>query len=90
MAGKFFVVGGLGANGSPLASIEVYTPSNNSWTTFAQLPSARSEVGCAASGNNLIVAGGMTDLLTVESLLNGELAMRYQYWVANLTVQSCS
>ena len=56
-----FVVGGLGKNGSPLASIEVYTPSNNSWTTFAQLPSARSEVGCAASGNNLIVAGG--DLL---------------------------
>ena len=64
------MVGGLGSNGSPLASIEVYTPGNNSWTTFTQLPSARSDVGCAASGNNLIVAGGETDLKAMCSLLD--------------------
>ena len=57
-AGKFYVVGGLGSNGKPLASVEFYSPGNNSWNTFAQLPSARSDVGCAVSGNNIIVAGG--------------------------------
>lgn len=56
--GKLFVVGGLGMGGEALSSIEQYHPDNSSWTTFAQMPSARSDVGCAASGNNLIVAGG--------------------------------
>jgi hypothetical protein len=56
--GRMFVVGGLGASGTALNTIEVFQPTTKSWTTFAQLPSARSDVGCAASGNNLIVAGG--------------------------------
>ena len=56
--GKIFAVGGIGARGAQLDSIEVYNPSNNSWSNFAKLPSGRSGVGCAASQNNLIVAGG--------------------------------
>jgi len=57
--GNLFVVGGLGAGGKALSGIELYHPGNSSWTTFAQLPSARSDVDCAASGNNLVVAGGL-------------------------------
>lgn len=59
VAGKVFAIGGLGVGGQALSSIEVYTASNNSWTTFAQMPSGRSDLGCAASGQNIIVAGGM-------------------------------
>lgn len=56
--GKLFVAGGLGVNGQQLSSIEVFHPNNDSWTQFSSLPSGRSEIGCAASGNNLVVAGG--------------------------------
>ena len=56
--GQLFVAGGLGAGGQALSTIEIFHPSNNSWTTFARLPYARSNAGCAASGNKLIIAGG--------------------------------
>ena len=56
--GQLFVAVGLGAGGQALSSVEIFHPSNNSWTTFAQLPYARSNAGCAASGNKLIIAGG--------------------------------
>lgn len=69
VAGRFFVVGGLGTNGDSLSSIEVYTPSNNSWVTFAELPSGRSETGCAASGNNLVIAGGNSGLQSMQDSL---------------------
>ena len=53
-----FVAGGVGANGSALNSIEVFDPSKNSWSKFVSLPTARSQAGCAALGNSLLVAGG--------------------------------
>lgn len=58
MNGKVFAVGGVGSSGRQLDSIEVYQPSSNAWSSFVKLPSGRSGVGCAASKNNLIVAGG--------------------------------
>lgn len=56
--GKLFAIGGKGTSGTVLDSIEVYQPSSNSWSSFAKLPSGRSSLGCAASNNNIIIAGG--------------------------------
>ena len=43
-----YVVGGFNVNGVPLKSVEMYSPSHNSWTVVRPLPAARS--GLASVG----------------------------------------
>ncbi len=50
-----FALGGSDTNGSPLATVEVYDPSTNSWTTAAPMPTARVDLA-AVSVNGKIYA----------------------------------
>ncbi|KAK9803074.1 hypothetical protein WJX73_007021 [Symbiochloris irregularis] len=57
--GRLYVAGGIGQNGTVLASIEAYNPSNNSWSTVGRLPNAVSQAACSVLNSTLLaVAGG--------------------------------
>ena len=50
-----------GSNGTPLATVEAYTISTNSWTPKAALPQARSNLNGAGVINGVLyVAGGVS------------------------------
>lgn len=55
---QIYLMGGEGAKGAPLTSIEKYDPATNKWAKVADLPIARLEAACAAVGNTILIAGG--------------------------------
>ena len=57
--GVLYVVGGEVAFGSPLATVEAYTPGNNRWTAKAPLPAARSHLNAGVINGRLYAAGGL-------------------------------
>jgi N-acetylneuraminic acid mutarotase len=64
IGGRFYVVGGapcdhLGC--PPFATLEVYDPATDTWTTKAPMPTARLRAGAAVINGKLYVAGGSTD-----------------------------
>ncbi|MGA8112727.1 MAG: carboxypeptidase regulatory-like domain-containing protein [Actinocatenispora sp.] len=59
--GKFYVTGGWGASGDPVAKTEVYDPAADSWSTVAAAPKAYAGAGSAVLGGKLYSVGGCTD-----------------------------
>jgi N-acetylneuraminic acid mutarotase len=60
--GRIYAIGGVnGGNGSPsLNTVEVYTPSTNSWATVASMPTARAGLAAATGPDGRIYAVGDT------------------------------
>jgi N-acetylneuraminic acid mutarotase len=64
--GKFYVAGGVErASGAPQATLRVYNPVTNSWTTKAPMPNPRSWSAGAAAGGMVFVLGGLNGNETV-------------------------
>jgi len=58
--GKVYVVGGFDGSGQPVATVEAYDPSADSWTQRASLPAPLHHVNVAAVGSKLYVVGGLS------------------------------
>ena len=56
--GKFYVAGGVDANGNPSAKLDVYDPATNSWKALASMPSAVVSAAGAVINNKLYVMNG--------------------------------
>ncbi|GHE72686.1 hypothetical protein GCM10014715_28570 [Streptomyces spiralis] len=59
--GKFYAVGGWGADGSPDAKLEIYDPATDTWTTGASSPMPYAASGSAVLDGELYVVGGCAD-----------------------------
>jgi hypothetical protein len=58
--GLVYAVGGANSDGKTLTTVEAYSPSSNSWSIKAPLPSARALLNGAGTINGVLyVAGGM-------------------------------
>ena len=55
--GKFYVAGGVDANGNLSAKLDVYDPATNSWKALAPMPSATAGVAGAVIKNKLYIMG---------------------------------
>jgi hypothetical protein len=73
-----YAIGGLDNNGTPLASMEVYTPSTNTWTYLASLPQALYGESAVSDGaGHIYVFGGVA---------NGAISTAvYRYTIATNT-----
>ena len=61
IGGKIYVVGGIGPDGTSIASVDVFDPdagANGTWSTAASLDSSRDSAGSAVLGGKLYVFGG--------------------------------
>ncbi|GAA1318239.1 hypothetical protein GCM10009635_03180 [Actinocatenispora thailandica] len=58
--GKFYVVGGWGADGNPDTKLEIYDPASNSWSTGTSAPSIYAGAGSAVLDGKLYSIGGCT------------------------------
>ena len=59
--GEVLVAGGFGPSGGPLASAELYNPSDGVWTQTGDLPLPVARAAAVALGNGeVLVAGGVT------------------------------
>jgi N-acetylneuraminic acid mutarotase len=56
--GKFYVAGGTGPGGAPVASLDVYDPATNTWKALAPMPDARAGAAGAVLQNKLFAIGG--------------------------------
>jgi hypothetical protein len=56
--GKVYAIGGIDDNGTPLASVEYYTQSTNTWTFTASLPQTLYAESAAYDGNGHIFTFG--------------------------------
>ncbi len=70
--GKFYVLGGSTDNATPLATLEVYDPFTDVWTTRAPMPTARMALGAGAVNGILYAVSGYipasgTQVNTVEA-----------------------
>ena len=52
------MIGGLDDASRVLKTVQVYTPSNNSWRTLAPLPTAGMTLGAGAINGKIYVVGG--------------------------------
>jgi N-acetylneuraminic acid mutarotase len=57
LGGKFFVFGGESNSGTHNQT-ESYDPANNSWKSWALMPTARHGLGAAIVGNSIYVISG--------------------------------
>jgi large repetitive protein len=57
---KIYVVGGLGADGASLSTVEVFDPLTNQWSSESPLQTRRDHLGSAVVDNLLYVFGGQT------------------------------
>jgi N-acetylneuraminic acid mutarotase len=55
-----FVLGGFGPTAEPMATVEVYDPSTNTWELRAPLPVPTHHAAAAVVGNRLFIVGGFT------------------------------
>jgi N-acetylneuraminic acid mutarotase len=65
---RIIVSGGVGANGKPITTTEVFD--GNTWTLGAEMPGPRSMLGSASDGQLMYVVGGTdgsSDVATVQS-----------------------
>jgi hypothetical protein len=58
MNGKFYVVGGWGADGTPIAATEIYDPGTNTWSAAADSPVPLAGSSSAVLDGKLYVVGG--------------------------------
>ncbi len=58
LGGRVFVIGGFGANGEAVGTVEVYDPATDRWETRAPLPAPTHHPGAAVVNGRLFVAGG--------------------------------
>ena len=58
LGGKLYAVGGHMDAGGDLASVEVYFPATNTWSTVPPMGSVRKQHGVAAIGGKLYAVGG--------------------------------
>jgi len=55
---RIYVAGGLAADGSALATLEIYDVSTDQWTAGPAMPAARHHPGAAALGGKVYITGG--------------------------------
>ena len=55
--GKFYVAGGIGADGRPSSQLDVYDPATNRWTTLAPMPEARTGIAGTSLSNKFHIFG---------------------------------
>ena len=56
--GKLYVAGGRNAAGTAVATLHVYNPATNTWSTKAPMPSARFRAAGQVINGRLYVVGG--------------------------------
>lgn len=56
--GKFYAVGGWGPGGSPDATLGIYDPASDSWSTGTDSPAPHAAQGSAVLGGKLYTVGG--------------------------------
>jgi N-acetylneuraminic acid mutarotase len=56
--GKLYVAGGIGADASARAAMEMYDPATNSWAARAKMLTPRESAGAAVVGGLLHILGG--------------------------------
>ncbi|HEY3505541.1 MAG TPA: carboxypeptidase regulatory-like domain-containing protein [Actinocatenispora sp.] len=59
--GRFYAVGGWGADGTPDKKLEIYDPASNSWSTGTAAPKILAGAGSAVLDGKLYSVGGCTD-----------------------------
>lgn len=59
LAGRLYVLGGFTASGSIVATVEVYDPKANVWTTAAPLPRPLHHANAAVVGDRLYILGAL-------------------------------
>jgi len=60
LAGHVWVIGGFGATGEPLSTVERYDPATNSWDARPPLPVAVHHAAAVSFNDRLFVIGGYT------------------------------
>ena len=58
ITGKFYVAGGMDANGLASTKLDVYNPATNSWKALASMPSAQLPLAGAVINNKLYIIEG--------------------------------
>jgi len=72
VGGKLYVVGGITSSGglaNIVATLEVYDPATNTWTTETSMPTAREHVGGAVINGKFYVVGGQSSAGPVVATL---------------------
>jgi hypothetical protein len=64
---KLYKIGGADNNNQAIASVEVYNPTNNTWTAMPDLPVALTQIGATTYDNKLYVFGGKQNSNTNSS-----------------------
>jgi N-acetylneuraminic acid mutarotase len=57
--GKIYALGGFDCNGVPVASVEVYDPSLDQWSSVAPMPTPRALLAAATVGDTIYAIGGI-------------------------------
>jgi hypothetical protein len=85
--GKIYAIGGTNAAGVILSTVEEYDPATDTWTTKANMPTARFALGVVTANNGKIYAIGGVNSLAVE-----EYDPATNTWIikANMTVSRWS
>jgi N-acetylneuraminic acid mutarotase len=55
---KIYTISGGTRGSSPLNTVEMYDPSQNTWSTLASVPTPRHDAAAAAVGSKIYVIGG--------------------------------
>ncbi len=76
--GLINVMGGEGAKGTTLTSIERYDPAANKWAKVAELPIARLKAACATISNTILIAAA-TSMQQLD--LGLFLCLHIQGWI---------
>jgi subtilisin family serine protease len=62
LGGKLYVFGGWAADGTPIATVDVYDPAENGWSTLAAAhPGPAAAAGVAVFRGKVLLVGGCTD-----------------------------
>ena len=55
---RFYLIGGVDANGQPVPTVDIFDPATNTWTTGRPMPRPRYLASSAVDGNKMYVVGG--------------------------------
>ena len=58
--GKLYVAGGVAGFNTPVAALDVYDPTTNTWRTLAPMPKGGGAAGAGLHGKFYVVVGGQT------------------------------
>lgn len=69
VAGKLYLFGGWGADGQPVASVDVYDPETSAWSTLSGVsnPAPRAAAGAAVVDDTVYLVGGCVDSVCTDS-----------------------